>query len=68
MDYEALNKVIDESGFKRSFIAKKIGLSPKVFHDRTSGATQWKTSEVVAFCNLLGLDRKSRDSIFFIGM
>lgn len=68
MDYEMLNKVIDESGFKRSFIAQKIGLSPKIFHDRTSGVTEWKTKEVVAFCNLLGLNRKQRDAIFFIGM
>lgn len=68
MDYEMLNRVIDDSGFKRSFIAQKIGLSPKIFHDRTSGTSQWKTCEVAAFCNLLGLTKKQMNDIFFVGM
>ena len=65
MDYDKLNTVIDESGLKRNFIAQKIGVSQKVFHDRTSGISEWKRSEVATFCNLLGLSKKQRDSIFF---
>lgn len=68
MDYEKLNEVIDGSGLKRSFIARSIGLSPKVFHDRTSGITQWKSGEILKFCNLLGLKKKQRDDIFFVSM
>lgn len=68
MDYKLLNTVIDESGLKRSYIARAIGISPKVFHDRTSGVTQWKSGEIAAFCNLLGLKKKQRDDIFFVSM
>ena len=68
MDYEKLNSAIEDSGLKRSFIAKAIGVSPKVFHDRTHGISQWKTEEVAAFCNLLGIKKRQRDEIFFISM
>lgn len=68
MNIELLNKTIDESGLKRSYIARSIGLTEKVFHDRTSGITQWKLKEIVAFCLLLRLSKRLRDNIFFTEM
>lgn len=65
MDYKLLNKVIDDSGLKRSFIAKEMGLSPKIFHDRTAGVSEWKVKEMIAFTNLMNLKKKVRDDIFF---
>lgn len=68
MNYEKLNNVIEDSGLKRSYIAKSIGVSSKVFHDRTHGVSQWKGNEIAAFCNLLGIKKKQRDEIFFVSM
>lgn len=68
MNYELLNKVIDESGLKRAYIASNLGLSPKVFHDRVNGVSRWKADEVAVFCRILGLKKKVRDDIFFPSM
>lgn len=65
MNYGKLNEVIEQSGLKRSYIAKQSGMTLKTLHDRTSGISQWKTKEVEAFCNALQLDKDQRDSIFF---
>lgn len=65
MNYELLNRVIDESGLKRTYIAANLGLSPKVFHDRTAGKSQWKSREIADFCRLMKLRKKTRDDIFF---
>ena len=65
MDYELLNRVIDESGLKRTYIAANLGISLKVFHDRTAGVTQWKSGEISDFCRLMKLKKKQRDAIFF---
>lgn len=64
MNYEELNRVIDESGLKRSYIAVNIGMTPKVFYDRTQGISKWKVDEAQAFSKLLKLTKAQRDNIF----
>ena len=53
------------SGMKRSFIAKSIGLADSTLHDRIEGTTPWKVDEAQSFCELLGLTKRQRDEIFF---
>lgn len=65
MDYAKLKEAIAESGLKQTFIAKRIGLSDKAFHDRAVGVVRWKAPEIAAFCKVLRLNKKQRDSIFF---
>lgn len=64
MNYAELNRIIEESGLKRSYIAEAIGMSSVAFSNRTRGRVQWKTEEIQRFCKVLNLPRRTRDYIF----
>lgn len=64
MDYEALNRIIDESGLKRSYIAEAIGMSSVAFANRIHGRIRWKADEVAALCKVLNINRRMRGLIF----
>ena len=65
MNCDELNRVINESGMKRSFIAESLGMSDMQFYRRTHGETAWKYGEVQKFCKLLKIGSKQREDIFF---
>ena len=63
---EILNKIINESGLKRSYIAKEIGLSPYGLAKKINGITEFKASEISELCKILHIvGLKNRDKIFF---
>lgn len=64
MDYVELKKIIDESGMKRSYIAKCLGMSDVTFHNRINGKSSWKIEEVQAFCDLFKISKLRRAHIF----
>ena len=64
---ELLNQVISASGYKKTFVAKKIGLSYQGFLNKIYGKSEFLTSEVKCLCDLLGLTNEERDLIFFAG-
>lgn len=66
-DTERLNKLIDESGYKRSYIAKYIGLSSFGLANKINNVYEFKTSEINGLCELLGIDSlEDKDAIFFV--
>ena len=65
MDYTELNKFIDESGMKRSYIAEKLGMTVSQFSRRTRGITDWKTPEIISFARLFKLTKTQRDNFFY---
>ena len=65
MNYEKLTAAVQRSGLKQSFIAKEIGVSDAVMHNRLTGASQFRLNEVSAICRVLKLSKKDRESIFF---
>ena len=65
MDYEKLNKIIDESGYHRAFLASKMHMGVNAFSRRTHGKVGWKPSEISEFCKLLNIGKQQRDAIFF---
>lgn len=61
---EMLKALIEERGLKQRFIAQKIGVSDKKIHELLNGG-RWRLDEVVAVCNVLNLNKKQREEIFF---
>lgn len=61
---EMLKALIEERGLKQRFIAQKIGVSDKKIHELLNGG-RWRLDEVVAVCNVLSLNKKQREEIFF---
>ena len=61
-----LNKKIDESGYKRIYIAKAIGLkSAYGLAKKIRNETEFKASEINALCELLKIDSEEKEAIFF---
>lgn len=64
MNYEELNKVVEESGMKKTAIAQGIGMTPQAFCDCLSGRRQFKAREALLFARLLHLTAKQLGDIF----
>lgn len=63
---ELLEKAIDKSGFKKKFIAQKIGLTPYGLAKKINNITEFNASEIHRLCELLNINSlKEREKIFF---
>lgn len=63
---ELLEKKIQESGKKKSYLAKKCGLSRAGFRNCVLNKTEFKTSQVDILCYELGITTlKEKEIIFF---
>lgn len=61
-----LKKLIDESGLKRNFIAKELGLTPYGLKLKTIGKNKFYAEEISKMCELLGIDDLDlKERIFF---
>ena len=61
-----LNQQIKNSGFKKSYIAEQLNLTPAGFTKKLKGETEFKASEIVLLCDLLKINSSElRDKIFF---
>lgn len=55
-DIKRLSAIIKESGYKRTFLAKKLGLSYQGFLNKLEGISEFKSSEIRMLCDLLSID------------
>lgn len=64
---ELLEKKIDESGYKKSYIAKAIGLkSAYGLAKKIRNENEFKAKEINALCDLLNIDSlEEKERIFF---
>ena len=63
---ELLNQKINHSGYKRSYIAKSIGLSAYGLALKINNANQFNAREIDALCMLLSIDTlEEKERIFF---
>ena len=61
-----LEKYIEESGYKRNFIAKQIGLkSAYGLARKINNKSEFKASEIETLCKLLKIGAKDKNAIFF---
>ena len=62
-----LEKRIKDSGLKKSYIAKVLGISPKTLTHKINNRTGFYGCEISAMCKLLGItDESEKNAIFFV--
>lgn len=67
IDTQLLDKKIEESGLKISFIIEKLGLSRTGFDKKRKGKTPFRVSEVYVLKDLLHLTDEEESLIFYQG-
>ena len=60
-----LLRCIEESGLKKGFIAKHLGITTYSLSKKINNKTEFKGSEMEKMGKLLNLDNRQRDRIFF---
>lgn len=60
-----LEQYIEKSGYKKSFIAKKLGITSYAFTLKINNKSEFKASEITILCKLLKIGVKDREAIFF---
>ena len=60
-----LVQYIDKSGYKKSFIAKKLGISAYAFMLKVNNKSEFWASEITILCDLLNIPAQDKESIFF---
>lgn len=60
-----LEKYIEESGYKKNFIIKALGISRYGFALKCNNKAEFKASEIETLCNILNIGTKDRMAIFF---
>ncbi len=66
-DTALLNEKIDKSGYKKSYIAKAIGLKSAFgLSNKINNVTEFKAKEINKLCELLKIDSlEEKERIFF---
>lgn len=64
-DLALLNARIENSGLKKVFLAKQLGISPQALHLKISGKNEFNSSQIQILCKVLGIQPKEMKSIFF---
>ena len=65
-DTARLNEIIQQSGYKLSYIANRLNLSPYGFARKRDNLSEFTPKEIDALCELLRIDSiEDRFAIFF---
>lgn len=62
---ELLNLKIKESGFKKEFLAKEIGIKRSTLYKKVNNQLDFKDKEIQKLCKLLKLTKTETFQIFF---
>lgn len=60
-----LKEKIDNSGYKKEFIAEQLGITRYALQLKVEGKNEFKGSEIKKLCALLKIDSSEMLSIFF---
>ena len=64
---ELLRKHIKDSGLKLHFIAEKMGITRAALTNKITNESEFKVSEVLILCDLLGIDdSEEQRRVFFM--
>lgn len=65
-DTAKLAKRIEASGYKKSYIAKTLGITTHALSMKVRNLSEFKASEIDTICRLLGItDAGEKEAIFF---
>lgn len=62
---ELLKQKINDSGYKISFLAERVNLTPQGFYKKLKDGSDWTFSQVMILQDLLRLSKEEIDAIFF---
>lgn len=63
---ELLDKKIKDSGLKKEFLAKSLGITRAGFYKKASNGSEFTTGEVAILCKMLSITKLTeKESIFF---
>lgn len=63
---ELLNAKIEESGYKRAYIASELNITRQSFSSKVNNSTEFLSSEVQKLCKVLGIESlDEKEAIFF---
>jgi hypothetical protein len=65
LNKELLTEKIRVSGYRRHYLAERIGLSYPAFVAKLSGASDFKAKEIRCLAEIIGLDGAEINEIFF---
>lgn len=60
-----LEQYIEKSGYKKSFIAKQIGISAYALAMKINNESEFKAREMTVLCKMLNISAKDKEAIFF---
>ena len=60
-----LEQYIKNSGYKKSFIAKQLGITAYGFALKINNKSEFKANEILVLCKLLKIGAKDKDAMFF---
>ena len=60
-----LEQYIKESGYKKSYLAKQLGITAYGFALKINNKSEFKGSEMSILCKLLKISAKDKEAIFF---
>lgn len=60
-----LEQYIDQSGYKKSYIAAQLGITSYAFALKINNKSEFKANEIDILCKLLNISVKDRMRIFF---
>jgi hypothetical protein len=60
-----LEKYINESGYKKSYIAAQLGITTYGFSLKVNNKSEFKANEMTILCDLLKIGKKDKEAIFF---
>lgn len=61
---ELLKQKIEESGYRFSWIAEQLNLSPYGLRKKVGGENEFKATEIMKFQEILNISNNERDEIF----
>ncbi len=63
-----LEKIISESGYKKNYIAKVLGMTPYSLSRKINNVSEFSSSEIKGLCELLSIQElDEKEAIFFAG-
>ena len=64
VDTALLEKYIENSGLRITFLCEKLGISNQSFHQKRNGKISFRASEVYVLCDLLKIPEDVKTKIF----
>ena len=65
IDLEKLNKIIEQSGYKKSFLAERLGITLNTLSNKLDGKSSFKGEEFIKLTNVLNCSNQTKFNIFF---